>query len=233
MSRKVVIPQTEREKQMLGISEEAWSTYNELFIPIEDIWLDTVKPPSESEYARTQGRWTAEAAGTFGEQERQTRQELFAGGIGPGSGAFLSNLSTSAANKGRAAGAAVNEGLNAADMDYYQKAILADKFGQGVTQESIGGLYSGASAEATARRIGEASKANADLARIQNQMGWMDVAGTGLGLATGYGLSKASSVGSNPGDLVVQKSPNSFWETEVGSLYNPFSGQSFISHVTP
>jgi hypothetical protein len=145
---------------------------------------------------------------------------LFASGATPGGGLFVGSLADIASRKGRAAGESVNSALTAEDMDYYQKALLAGQFGQGVSKESIGGLYSSGASKAMSDRISAMSKISRDNASIQNQMGWMNLIGTGVGVAGAYGMDQYNQATQlDGGDLVVQKSPGAYWETEVGNPY--------------
>lgn len=208
MARRVELPQTEFEKELLGIGGEQWDLYENTFIPIEDAWLGTIHKGGAKEQ-EAMDIAAAEATHTLSPMEQQAYQDAFASGVAPNSGAFIGLATDLAARKAGATSGVINAAKNASTLDYYDEALTASQYGRGIGSESITGLGASAvrsiMADRMSREQDEFNKAQSDATR----RAYYGTMGTIAGYGAGYGLSKYGDTikdfGGATKDVVVQK----------------------------
>lgn len=194
MSKKVRIPQSEAEKTLLEISGDQWSEYQDMFIPLEDSWLQDI---SQREGDRQQGAdiMAAEAAHNFGQFEQQSYDKAFASGIAPSSGAFLSLATDLASEKADAASSGITMARNAETMDFANNGLKAMQYGRGIGSEGISGTFaSGARTLAAEDMERRQSEFNSN-AKDQTREALYGTMGGIAGIGAGYGLNQATKKG--------------------------------------
>jgi hypothetical protein len=185
MSRKITLPQSEAEKTLLDISGDQWSQYQDMFVPLEDSWLQDI---SQRQGDRQQGAdiMGAEAANKYGAFENSSYDQAFANGIAPGSGAFLSVASDLANEKANAASSGMTSARNAETMDYYNQGIKALQYGEGVGGEGIGGISQSAARDVSTDRMNRSQNDFNKNASDQTRYAMYGLPGAVAGATAGY-----------------------------------------------
>lgn len=189
MSRKVTLPQTEAEKKLLEISKEQWGQYQNLFVPLEDSWLQDIEQRT-GDRQEAGDIMAAEAAHQYGQFEKGTFDQAFANGIAPSSGSFLALASDLANEKANAASSGITSARNAETLDYANSGLKALGYGRGMGSEGIGGTFSSGVRSQVADNMHRAQDDFIDNASDQTRYSIYNAAGGIAGLAGGFGLDQ-------------------------------------------
>lgn len=208
MARKVNLPRTEYEQELLDIGGEQWGAYENTFIPIEDAWLDTIRKGGAGEQ-EAMDIAAAEATHALSPIEQGAYQDAFAGGVDPNSGAFIGLATDLATRKASGVSGAVTGAKNENTLGYYDKALTASQYGRGVGSEAITGLGTSAVRSVQADRMEREQEEFNKQASAATRQALYGAAGTAAGIAAGYGLNKYGGTikdfGSSVGEVLVQQ----------------------------
>ncbi len=208
MARRVELPRTEYEQELLDMSGEQRSLYESTFLPIEDLWLDSIKKGGASEQEAADIA-AADAAHTLAPIEQNAYQEAFAGGVAPNSGAFIGLATELARRKAEGASGAITDARNQETLEYYDKGLTASQYMRGLGSESVTGIGTSADRSSQADRMERDQSLFNDAASDATRRAVYGAAGTVAGVGVGYGLGKYGSTISDFGgavkDVVVQK----------------------------
>jgi hypothetical protein len=222
MSRKVTLPQTEQEKALGSISGEQYDVWQQYFEPVESLWLNDIQTGKERDIQEGKNIVNAEVAHTFGPQESLNRQQAFAGGIAPNSGAFVSMLTDAGRRKALAGTMGAVGVVNDVTTKNLEDKTNAARYGLGLGSSSIGGLTKAASLKNQADNIARMSSENANLASENMSGMFYQTLGQAIGLA-GYGGYSAYQKATSP---VVQTKATALGENSIGGINysNPDAG---------
>jgi hypothetical protein len=214
MSRKVTLPQTEQEKALGGISGEQYDVWQQYFEPVESLWLNDIQTGKERDIQEGKNIVNAEVAHTFGPQEQLNRQQAFAGGIAPNSGAFVSMLTDAGRRKALAGTMGTVGVVNDVTTKNLQDKTNAARYGLGLGSSSIGGLTRAASLKNQADNIARMSSDYANQASADTRGMFYNTLGAAIGLA-GYGGYSAYQKANAP---VVQTRATALGENTMGGM---------------
>lgn len=175
----------EEQESKLALAEQAANSlqrYGNVFVPLENMAIqDTLNRFGDQAYVDPMGRAQTNTAAIYEQGQADLAQAQFGRGLDPTSGAFNAESGALAQAKARGMGlSAANAGMDNTDQAYQGIANFV-KLGQGLSADAMDGNV--ALAQAGIDRAGrQATKDFNRSASLQS------IAGTGAGMATGYGL---------------------------------------------
>lgn len=175
----------EEQESKLALAEQAANAlqrYGDVFVPLENMSIqDSFNRFGDQAYTDTMGRATTNTAGIYEPKQAELAQAAFQRGLDPTSGAFQADAGALAQAKARGMGlSGASAGLDNTDQAY-QGIGNWIRAGQGLATDTMSGNI--ALAQAGIDRAG--AQAEKDFSKSSSLR---TVAGTGAGMAAGYGL---------------------------------------------
>lgn len=175
-SDDVEVKDSEAEKALAQIAKEKWELYNEMFVPLENQWMEEIGTlNSEAAYDRAAGTANASIQGSYG----QAMQDAMA------QGGSESDISRNINNLALGMQTARTDSTNAAQINqqnrYVEGLQAINAVGQGAQAEALTGLSDSA---AMSQQYAE-QNAYDDYA---SQQSTNELIGAGIGGATRWGI---------------------------------------------
>lgn len=195
------IEETESERALADVSIQRWNDYQRRFVPLENRLFGEVRT-TEGEMQQGLGRAAAATEQQFAPAREQLRENLFQRGFSPNSGGYLANMAGLKRDESLAGG--MNQVGMANALDTQELAGLQGlvSIGRGQSTNAFNDFGQQATS-ANRQAINDATQALNE--RLSDKAAVGSAIGTGLGMATAYGLGGQSGSG-----LTVSPGPKSY-----------------------
>jgi len=172
--------ETAEERELAGIAAESYDDWRQRWLPLQQEFFEDMQDV-EPRRMEALGSANADYAQAFGRAERGLESSLMAGSGGPGSGRFAMGLGGFSLDRAQSTGQGMADVDSLIDDQYAAGLQSLIDMGRGERSNALQGMSQAADV-AQRQAFSDAQTA------FSNRAANMNAIGTGVGLATAYGL---------------------------------------------